>query len=91
MKLSIVVPVYNEEANLHPLYERLQGVAGKDADEFEILFVDDCSTDRSLAIMQELCEKHAYVKYISLSRNFGHEVPAPPAWISSPLCLQTCR
>ncbi|MCB9850504.1 MAG: glycosyltransferase family 2 protein [Phycisphaerales bacterium] len=74
MKLSIVVPVFNEEDNLAPLHERLSRVASSCSDEHEIIFVDDGSQDGSLAIMQSLTEQDTNVRYVSLSRNFGHEM-----------------
>lgn len=74
MKLSIVIPVFNEEENLHPLYERVTPAAVKVADEYELIFVNDGSGDRSLDIMKELCRADRHVKYISFSRNFGHEI-----------------
>ncbi len=74
MKLSIVVPVLNEEPNLSLLYERLQRVATASADDYEIIFVNDGSTDGSLAAMGRLHERDPRVKCISLSRNFGHQI-----------------
>lgn len=74
MKLSIVVPVFNEELNLGLLHERLGAVAGRAAEEYEIVFVNDGSRDGSLAVMRRLCEQDPHVRYISLSRNFGHQI-----------------
>jgi dolichol-phosphate mannosyltransferase len=74
MKLSIVVPVFNEELNLSLLHERLAGVADRAADDYEIIFVNDGSADGSLAAMGRLCERDPHVRYVSLSRNFGHQL-----------------
>lgn len=71
--LSIVVPVYNEEANLALLAERLQQALAGEPIEFELIFVDDGSSDASLAIMKQLAQQDARIRYASFSRNFGHE------------------
>jgi len=74
MKLSIVVPVFNEEGNLRLLHERLGAVLKPHADEYEIIFVNDGSRDGSLAIIRDLASLDPNVRYLSFSRNFGHEV-----------------
>jgi len=72
--LSIVVPTFNEEENLEQLYERVAGVVdGLDLD-WELILVDDGSTDRSRDVMRDLHERDARVKALFLSRNFGHEI-----------------
>lgn len=74
MKLTVVVPCYNEEAALQFFYEELQKIRMKMKDvEFELLFINDGSKDRSLEIIKELALKDECVKYISFSRNFGKE------------------
>lgn len=73
-KISIVVPMYNEEAMLQALYEELGRVREKMPDyEFEYLFVNDGSKDRTLAMIRELAAKDEDVRYVSFSRNFGKE------------------
>ena len=74
LKLSIVIPVYNEELNIEVLYDRLMTVLGHISISFEILFVDDGSKDNSFRLIRQLSEKDNHVKGISLSRNFGHQV-----------------
>jgi len=71
--ISIVVPVFNEEESLHELYRRIAAVMSQVRLAFELIFVDDGSTDRSLEIMLELSEKDKSIKIIQLSRNFGHQ------------------
>jgi glycosyltransferase involved in cell wall biosynthesis len=71
--ISIVVPVFNEEESLPELYRRISSVMKHMRLSFELIFVDDGSTDRSLEIMLELSEKDKNVKIIQLSRNFGHQ------------------
>jgi glycosyltransferase involved in cell wall biosynthesis len=72
--ISIVVPVFNEEAGLSELYRRISAVMKQVSLSFELIFVDDGSTDRSLDIMLEFSEKDKNVKIIQLSRNFGHQL-----------------
>jgi glycosyltransferase involved in cell wall biosynthesis len=71
--ISIVVPVFNEEENLPELYRRISAVMNHVHLSFELIFVDDGSTDRSLDMMLELSEKDKSVKIIQFSRNFGHQ------------------
>lgn len=73
-KISILVPAYNEEDVLEPLYHRLGKLANDNKNyEFEFVFADDGSTDRSLEMIREFAEKDKRVKYVALSRNFGKE------------------
>jgi glycosyltransferase involved in cell wall biosynthesis len=72
MKLSVVIPVYNEEESLPELYDRLNEVAGGLGWEYEFIFVDDGSTDRSILTLRELREKDpGHVNVISFRRNYG--------------------
>jgi dolichol-phosphate mannosyltransferase len=72
--LSVIVPIFNEEANLLPLHQALSGALKAIDTPFEIIFVNDGSHDLSLEIIKELAAKDQSVRYISLSRNFGHQV-----------------
>ncbi len=74
MKLSVVIPAYNEERNLPLLYQRLTAAVECCTDDHELLFVNDGSRDNTLGVLRELADKDARVKFISLSRNFGHEI-----------------
>jgi len=77
--ISVVVPIYNEEHNIADLYKRLKTVlASLSGFTSEIIMVDDGSTDASLEKIKEAAEADPSVKYISFSRNFGHE-PASTA------------
>ena len=67
----VVIPVYNEEANLEPLYERLEQVLEEIGRPYEVIFVDDGSRDRSLELLCRLQEKHGAVRVIQLNRNYG--------------------
>ncbi|TVQ62543.1 MAG: glycosyltransferase [Phycisphaerales bacterium] len=75
MRLTVVVPAYNEQENVRPLTERLlRTLEPLDAD-FDVLFVDDGSTDGTLDALRELRRAHpARVGFLTLSRNFGHEI-----------------
>lgn len=74
MKLCIIIPVFNEEGNIKLLCDRLISSTQIPGTEKELLFVNDGSTDKSLEIIKSLSEKYKFVKYIDLSRNFGHQV-----------------
>src|SRR5258708_20306948 len=69
--LSIVIPVHNEEPSLLPLYDRLTVALESLQKQYEILFVDDASTDRSFELLANLVETDERLKVIRLRRNFG--------------------
>src|SRR5579862_875583 len=69
--LSIVIPIHNEEPSILPLYDRLTAVLEPLRQAYEILFVDDASTDRSFELLGNLVETDARLKVIRLRRNFG--------------------
>lgn len=73
MKLSIVIPLFNEEENVRLLYNELKAVLEniKDRYDYEIIFVDDGSKDNTLKIINELARKDSTVKVISLNNNYG--------------------
>ncbi len=69
--LSILIPVFNEEENILPLFERLTKALQKTERPYEILFIDDGSSDGSLELLLDISQKNPNVKIISFSRNFG--------------------
>ncbi len=71
LDLSIVSPVYNEEDNLFELHEELKDVLDELEMEYEIIFVDDGSSDDSYRIMKELAEKDEAFRAVKLRKNFG--------------------
>ena len=73
MKLSLIVPCYNEEAALPIFYGEIAKVMETLPCEYELLLIDDGSRDHTLALMRELAERDSHVKYLSFSRNFGKE------------------
>lgn len=66
-----MVPVYNESANLPALWARLEAVVAAPDREYEIIFVDDGSSDDSLKILSGIMERDARVRVVELARNFG--------------------
>ena len=73
--VSIVVSAYNEEGNVKKLYEELiKELNGIKKVDFEILFVNDGSKDKTYAEVEKLVQKDARVKMVNLKRNFGHEI-----------------
>ncbi len=71
MDLSVVVPVFNEGDNLAPLYAELRGVLDSLGRSWEVLFVDDGSTDQSDRVLRELKAQDERVRTLRLARNFG--------------------
>ncbi len=74
VELSVVVPVYNEEESVPELYRRLTGALGGAAASYELVLVDDGSSDRSWEIIRELAARDRRVRGLSFSRNFGHQM-----------------
>lgn len=71
--ISIVVPVYNEEENIPLIYDNLKLVLSGINYNYEIIFINDGSTDRSYHILNNITDKDDAVKYLEFSRNFGKE------------------
>ena len=72
--ISLVVPCYNEEQSLPYFWERTTAVMRQMDDlDFEVIFVDDGSRDKTLEVLRELAKSDSRVKYLSFSRNFGKE------------------
>lgn len=74
IKLSVVVPVFNEEGNIILLFERLNAVLDQLKISKEYIFINDGSKDKSIELIKELAGKNSYVKYINFSRNFGQQI-----------------
>lgn len=74
-KISVIIPAYNEEQSLPMLYRRLTEVmASMPSYSWELMFVNDGSSDRTLEILQKLRAEDNRVNYVDLSRNYGKEV-----------------
>ncbi len=71
---SVVIPVHNEEKNILELYKRLTNVLTSPNKLYEIIYVNDGSTDSSLNILHKIASSDKRVKVVDLSRNFGHQI-----------------
>lgn len=74
VKLSIVIPVFNEEENLEALYARLTKVMESLGEPYEIIFVDDSSTDGSFQILRDPYQKDNNVRVLRFTRNSGQQI-----------------
>jgi len=80
MELSIIIPVYNESDNIIPMFERIEATMDRLKDKFpasrdyEVVYVNDGSTDDSLITIINLVGSNDHVGYINFSRNFGHQI-----------------
>lgn len=73
-KYSLIIPVYNEEATILALYDRVSAVMNQLDDAAELILINDGSKDRSLHLIRELHDQDSRVCYLSLARNFGHQI-----------------
>lgn len=73
-KISIVVPVFNEEDNLHEFHKRITAVMSELPYDYNLVFVDDGSKDGSRVILNQLSAQDAHVEAYLLSRNYGHQM-----------------
>jgi len=72
-RLSVVVPVLNEQQVLPELHHRLRNALEHIGAEYEVIFVDDGSTDKTPDLLEQIHSQHPSFKYIRFSRNFGHQ------------------
>ena len=74
-KIDIIIPAYNEEEALPFLFERLEKIMEENSNyEFEILFINDGSKDKTLELIKKQREIDSRISYVDLSRNFGKEI-----------------
>jgi dolichol-phosphate mannosyltransferase len=71
--LSVVVPIYNEEENIAAFHDAVRTVMNPLGESWEIIFVNDGSRDRSLALLLEIQQRDPHVNVVEFSRNFGHQ------------------
>ena len=71
--ITLVIPAYNEETVLPSLFERLKNSLKDINDSFEVILIDDGSSDNTWNIIAEYNREYPYIKGIRLSRNFGHQ------------------
>jgi dolichol-phosphate mannosyltransferase len=80
MELSILVPVFNEEDNVLLMFERIRQTMRALEEEFpevsdyEVIYINDGSSDNSLSVIKRLSQQENHVGYINFSRNFGHQI-----------------
>lgn len=72
-QVDLILPAHNEERNIRPIYEEIKTCMDKTGYDFRIFFVDDGSADQTLKVIQALSEEDRRIKFIELSRNFGHQ------------------
>lgn len=73
IKYSVIIPMYNEEEVILESYRRLDGVMRPVGEEYELIFVNDGSRDRTMEIMLDVAKKDSHVKIVDFARNFGHQ------------------
>ena len=71
MQISVVIPLFNEEESLPELHQWIQKVMDKEQFSYEIIFVDDGSTDHSWEVIQHICASDSHVKALRFLRNYG--------------------
>ena len=72
--ISIVTPVYNEEENITFFHAAVTKVMEKIDDEYELIYVNDGSTDNTEILINELAKKDSHVRALTFARNFGHQI-----------------
>jgi len=77
---SIIAPIYNEIENLPELYRRVKEVMNSSGEAWELILVDDGSTDGSTDKIRELAKKDKIVRPVIFARNFGHQVAITAGW-----------
>ena len=91
MDLSIVVPLYNEEESLKELHDWIVRVTGAHGLSYEIIFVDDGSTDKSWAVINQLREEDPNVVGVKFRRNFGKSAALDKGFDLASGWMLTCR
>lgn len=74
MDLSVIIPIFNEEANIAILYTRISNVLDSMNISYELIFVNDGSKDKSIQLIEALALNNSSIKFIDFSRNFGHQI-----------------
>ncbi len=73
-KYSFIIPIYNEEETIAEMYRRMSAVMDRMDGAVELILINDGSRDRSLHLLRDLHDKDSRVCYLSLARNFGHQI-----------------
>jgi len=77
---SIVAPIYNEKENLLELHRRVSEVMKSTRKRWELVLVDDGSTDGSTDMIRELAKEDKHVRPVIFARNFGHQIAITAGW-----------
>ena len=77
---SIVAPIFNEKENLSELHRRVSEVMDSLGEPWELILVDDGSTDSSADMIRELAKKDKQVRPVIFARNFGHQIAITAGW-----------
>jgi polyisoprenyl-phosphate glycosyltransferase len=77
---SIVAPIYNEKENLPELHRRVSEVMGSTGKPWELVLVDDGSTDGSTEMIRELAKQDEHIRPVIFARNFGHQIAITAGW-----------
>jgi glycosyltransferase involved in cell wall biosynthesis len=80
VKYSIIAPIYNEIENLPALYQRVKAVMDSTGEPWELILVDDGSTDGSTDKIREFAQNDKTVRPVIFARNFGHQVAITAGW-----------
>src|SRR4026209_1910701 len=81
--ISVVVPLFNEEHSLAALYHEIAAVLDSQPEPYEVVFVDDGSTDGSMAVLERLHAETTNVVVVHLRRNFGKAAAPPDGFIQA--------
>ena len=73
-KYSIIIPVFNEEIVIHETYNRLKKVMDSTKEDYELIFINDGSSDSTNSLIKEFCKRDNKIKFLDFSRNFGHQI-----------------
>jgi polyisoprenyl-phosphate glycosyltransferase len=73
-RISVIVPAYNEELVINETHKRLKDALSSIAADYEIIYVNDGSRDKTIEILKEIGAKDSHVRILNFSRNFGHQV-----------------
>jgi polyisoprenyl-phosphate glycosyltransferase len=80
---SVVIPVYNEEGNVEALASRVVVAMEAIGATFEVLFVDDGSTDKTAALLAQLCSRDARIRVLRFARNYGQEAAVEALYLNA--------
>jgi Glycosyltransferases involved in cell wall biogenesis len=89
--VSVVVPMFNEQDNINEFYKRITEVMSALPYEYELIFVDDGSKDKTALLLNELVQKDSRVQAYLFSRNFGHQLALTCGLDHGKICRGFCE